>query len=157
LEPLRLPESSIGVVGNMRIVIQEALGYAAASTCALMADITVLFILVHYFSWGYLGAATASFSAGLLVGYALSVTLVFKYRRLRNRRLEFASFAAIGAGGLAINAAAISLAVKYLGLHYLIAKCGAAGFTFAWNFLARRQLLFVQRRPVEDNLRGFYR
>jgi putative flippase GtrA len=130
----------------MRIVIQEALRYAAVSACALIIDIAILFALVHYFSWWYLSAATASFLVGLLVGYALSVTVVFKYRRLEDRRLEFASFAAIGAGGVAINAAAMSFAVKYLGLHYLIAKCSAAGFTFLWNFAARRQLLFVQRR-----------
>jgi putative flippase GtrA len=86
--------------------------------------------------------------AGLVVAYALSVTLVFKYRRLKDRRLEFASFAAIGAGGLAVNSATMFFAVKYLGLHYLIAKCGAAGFTFVWNFVARRELLFVQRRTV---------
>src|SRR5882672_9158132 len=100
LEPLRLPERSIGSVGNMRTVIQEALKYAAVSACAFIVDITILFILVHYFSWPYLGAATASFSVGLLVGYALSVTLVFKYRRLNDQRLEFVSFAAIGAVGV---------------------------------------------------------
>src|SRR6266849_4012703 len=122
LEPLRLPESSIGAVGHMRLMIQEAIRYAAVSACAFFVDITVLFILVHYLSWWYLGAATASFVAGLLVGYALSITLVFRYRRLKDQRLEFASFTAIGAVGVAINAAAISFGVKYLGLHYLIAK-----------------------------------
>jgi putative flippase GtrA len=132
----------------MSMVIQEALRYAAVSACAFFVDITILFILVHYFSWWYLGAATASFLAGLLVGYALSITLVFRYRRLKDQRLEFASFAAIGAVGIAINAAAISFGVKYLGLHYLIAKCGAAGFTFIWNFIARRQFLFVPRRSA---------
>jgi len=132
----------------MKILIREALRYTAVSACALLVDITILWILVHYFSWWYLGAATISFLVGLLVGYALSVTLVFKYRRLKDPRLEFASFAGIGAVGVAINAAAISFGVKYLGLHYLIAKCGAAGFTFVWNFVARRQLLFVQRRSV---------
>ena len=130
----------------MKILIREALGYTAVSACAFLVDITILWILVHYFSWWYLGAATISFLVGLLVGYALSVTLVFKYRRLKDPRLEFASFAGIGAVGVAINAAAISIGVKYLGLHYLIAKCGAAGFTFVWNFVARRQFLFVERR-----------
>jgi hypothetical protein len=33
-------------------------------------------------------------------------------------------------------------------LHYLVAKCGAAAFTFAWNFVARRQFLFVKRRAA---------
>ena len=132
----------------MKIVVQEAIRYAAVSACALIIDITVLFFLVHYLSWWYVMAATMSFLVGLLVGYVLSITLVFKYRRLEDPRLEFASFVGIGVVGVAINAAVISLGVKTLGLHYLIAKCGAAGFTFVWNFVARRQFLFVQRRTV---------
>ena len=130
----------------MKTVVQEAIGYTAVSACALLVDMTMLWVLVHYFSWWYLVAATASFSVGLLVAYALSVKLVFRHRRLRDRRLEFASFASIGAVGVAINAAVISFGVKYLGLHYVIAKCGSAGFTFLLNFLARRQFLFVPRR-----------
>jgi putative flippase GtrA len=129
----------------MKLFIQEALRYGAVSAFGLAVDITILWILVRYFGWGYLWAATTSFVAGLLIGYALSLTLVFKYRRLKDQRLEFASFAAIGAVGVAINAAAMSIGVKYLGLHYLIAKFGSASFTFLWNFLARRQYLFVQR------------
>ena len=132
----------------MKTVAQEAIKYGAVSGCAFMVDISVLFILVHYFSWWYVAAATASFLVGLLLGYVLSVTLVFKYRRLQDARIEFASFTAIGVVGLAINAAAISFGVRILGLHYLVAKCGAAGFTFVWNFVARRQLLFVRRNTA---------
>jgi putative flippase GtrA len=107
----------------MKTVVQKAIRYAAVSACALIIDITVLFILVHYLSWWYVAAATASFMVGLLVGYVLLV-------------------------GVVINAAVISFGVKTLGLHYLIAKCGAAGFTFVWNFVARRQFLFVQRHKA---------
>lgn len=134
----------------MKTVVQEAFAYTAVSGCALLVDMMTLWVLVHYCSWWYLAAATASFSVGLLIAYALSVKLVFQHRRLRDRRLEFASFASIGAVGVAINAAVISFGVKYLGLYYLIAKCGAAGFTFVWNFVARRQLLFVRRRTAES-------
>ena len=130
----------------MKTVVQEAIRYAAVSACALIIDITVLFILVHYLSWWYVTAASTSFLVGLLVGYVLSVTLVFKYRRLQDPRIEFASFAGIGVVGVAINAAVMTLGVTILGVHYLIAKCGAAGFTFVWNFVARREFLFVQRR-----------
>ena len=132
----------------MKIVIQEALRYAAVSACALIIDFTVLFLLVHYLSWWYVAAATTSFLVGLLVAYVLSVTLVFKYRRLNDQRFEFASFAGIGVVGVAINAAVISFGVKIFGLHYLIAKFGAAAFTFAWNFAARRHFLFVRRHTA---------
>jgi len=130
----------------MKVAIQEAFRYATVSACAFMIDISLLFILVHYLCWWYAAAATTSFLVGLLVGYVLSVTLVFKYRRINDRCIELASFAGIGVVGLAINAAVISVGVKILGVHYLIAKCGAASFTLVWNFVARRQLLFVQRR-----------
>jgi putative flippase GtrA len=129
----------------MKTVVQEAIRYSAVSACAFIIDITVLFVLVHYLSWWYVAAATTSFLVGLLFGYVLSVTRVFKYRRLKDQRIEFASFAGIGLVGIAINVAVISFGVKILGLHYLIAKCGAAALTFVWNFAARRQFLFVQR------------
>lgn len=132
----------------MKILIREALAYAAVSGFALVVDIGILWILVHYLAWPYLPAAAASFSVGLLVGYALSVTAVFKYRRLESQPLELASFTAIGVVGLGINLTAISFGVRYLGAHYLVGKCGAAGLTFIWNFTARRQLLFVRRRTV---------
>jgi putative flippase GtrA len=129
----------------MNIVLKEGFGYLIASGCALVVDLAILWILVHYFSWPYLAAATTSFVAGVAVAYAFSIKLVFRQRRLSDRRAEFLSFAGLGALGLAINAAIIFFAVKFLGLHYLIAKCIAAGFTFVSNFVSRRQLLFVQR------------
>lgn len=99
-----------------------------------------------YFSLPYLPAATISYSIGLLVGYVLSVTAVFKYRRLKSQPLEFVGFAMVGVIGLAINAAAMAFGVGYLGEHYLTAKCGAAALTFVWNFSVRRQLLFALPR-----------
>jgi putative flippase GtrA len=132
----------------MKTVAQEAIRYAAVSAGAFIIDVTVLFVLVHYLACWYVAAATASFLVGLLVAYVLSVTSVFKYRRLQDPRIEFASFAGIGVVGAGINAAVISFGVNILGMHYLLAKCGAAGFTFVWNFAARRQFLFVRRRAA---------
>jgi putative flippase GtrA len=92
----------------MKSVAQEGIGHAAVSVCALIVDIAVLFILVHYLAWWYVAAATTSFLVGLFVAYALSVTRVFNYRRLQDKRIEFASFAGIGVAGVAPNAGAIS-------------------------------------------------
>jgi putative flippase GtrA len=124
---------------------KEAFGYTAASACALMVDMAILWALVHFLGIGYLTAATISFLAGAVVAYELAVKLAFKHHRLHDRRAELVAFVVIGAAGLAINAAVIYVAVDYFGLHYLLAKCVAAGFTFTCNFIARRQILFVRR------------
>lgn len=129
----------------MNAVARDGLRYVLASGCALFVDMGVLWVLVQYFSWWYLAAATASFLCGMVVVYLLSITMVFDHRRLSDQRIEFLSFAAIGGVGLAINAGVIFIAVRYVGLHYLVAKCIAAAFTFAFNFFARRQFLFVHR------------
>ena len=129
----------------MNALTRDAFRYLLASGCAFLADIGVLWVLVQYFSWWYLAAATASFMCGMLVAYLLSIAMVFDYRRINDQRIEFLSFAGIGGLGLAINAGVIFMAVRYFGVHYLAAKCIAAGLTFAFNFLARRQFLFVER------------
>jgi putative flippase GtrA len=136
----------------MKQIVREAVGYLAASGCALVVDMAILFSLVHFFSWGYLSAAATSFLAGAWVAYELSVRIAFKQHRLRDRRAELASFVAIGAIGLLINATVIYIGVRFLGLHYLIAKCVAAGFTFTCNFIARRQILFVGQPSVPGSL-----
>jgi len=129
----------------VRQFLKELLGYGAASVCAFVVDVAILWALVHFLSWGYLPAATTSFLAGAVVAYQLSTMIAFKQHRLTNRKTEFASFVAIGGVGLLLNGAVIFIGVNLLGLHYLIAKCVAAGFTFTSNFIARRQILFVRR------------
>jgi putative flippase GtrA len=148
LEPLRLPARAPLGSTSVKPLFREALGYTVASGSALLVDLMVLWVLVHYYSWWYLAAATTSFLAGMVVAYLLSVRLAFKHHRLQDWRAEFISFAAIGSAGLVVNATAIFIAVKYFGLNYLVAKCVAAGFTFVYNFISRRQLLFVQRSPA---------
>jgi putative flippase GtrA len=124
--------------------LKELFGYGAASAFALAVDVAVLWALVHFLSWGYLPAATASFMVGAVVAYELSTAIAFKEHRLANRKAEFAGFVAIGGVGLLVNSAVMFVGVNFLGLHYLVAKCVTAGFTFTCNFVARRQILFVR-------------
>jgi putative flippase GtrA len=129
----------------VKVFLRELLGYGAASACALAVDVAMLWVLVRFLSWGYLPAATTSFLVGAVIAYQLSTAIAFKQHRLASRKTEFTSFVAIGGIGLVVNAAVIFIGVNFLGLHYLVAKCTAAGFTFTCNFIARRQLLFIRR------------
>jgi putative flippase GtrA len=132
----------------MTTLAREAIGYTVASLCALAVDMTILWILVHFLSWRVLPAATLSFLAGAVVAYELSIRIAFRQHRLRDRRTERVGFIALGTVGLGINAVVIAVAVKYAGVQFMLAKGMAAGFTFAWNFVARRQLLFVRCAPA---------
>lgn len=132
----------------MRLLFKEAAGYALASACALFLDMSVLLGLVQFVHLGYELAACISFMCGAVVAYRVSTAIAFKQHRLRDRRAEFASFVAIGAVGLAVNAAVMYAAVTGFGLPVIPSKCIAAGFTFTCNFLCRRQLLFVARRAA---------
>jgi putative flippase GtrA len=126
----------------MKQLLREFSGYGAASAVALAVDVGLLWALVNA-GVQYVAASAASFTLGAVVAYRLSITLAFRSHRLPDRRLEFLGFVAIGVAGLIINTSVISAAVQFFGLHYLMAKCMAAGFTFTFNFLVRRQLLFV--------------
>ena len=80
----------------MSRVVEQLLGYGVASLFALLADMAVLWLLVDRFSWSPFAAAFVSFPVGALVAYVLSLSLAFHEHRLRDRRVEFAGFLAIG-------------------------------------------------------------
>ena len=126
----------------MKQLLREFSGYGVASAAALSVDMGLLWSIVHV-GINYIVASVASFTAGAVVAYWLSITLAFRRHRLRDRRVELLGFIAIGVMGLIINTSVIYTAVQFLGLHYMLAKSVAAGFTFVFNFIVRRQLLFV--------------
>jgi putative flippase GtrA len=126
----------------MKQLLREFSGYGVASAAALSVDMGLLWAFVHL-GIHYIAASTLSFTAGAVVAYWLSITLAFRHHRMRDRRVELLGFVAIGVMGLIINTSVIYTTVQFLGLHYMLAKSVAAGFTFAFNFIARRQLLFV--------------
>jgi putative flippase GtrA len=127
----------------VRVLLRQATRYSIASAAALATDVAILVTLVERLHWHYLVAATTSFVAGAALAYVLVTRFVFEYRRVRDRRLEFAIFVGIGLVGLVINGTTIYALVEYLSAPYLAAKAAAAGLTFFTNFIARRWLLFT--------------
>ena len=126
----------------MRHLVREAFWYSAASGVALCVDVALLWLLVEHFQWHYLSAATASFLAGTVIVYSLSVALIFKHRRVHDRRLEFGLFAIIGVLGVMVNIVVLKIAVEIYALHYLAGKLGSVVVTFSLNFALRRTFLF---------------
>ena len=92
----------------------------------------------------HLIAAPIGFAFGLATIYLLSVRWVFRFRRVADRRAEFAVFAVIGLAGMALNQGIIYAAVQMLPGSYEVAKLISAGTVFCFNFALRKLLLFTR-------------
>jgi len=130
--------------GNLR----ELVLYSAGSAGALVVDVSVLALLTQALSLHYLIAASIAFLSGAAFIYAVSVRLVFRFRRVRGTVPELAVFIAIGVIGLGVNAAAIAGGVELLNLNLFLAKACAAVLTFCVNFVLRKLLLFTPTKRL---------
>ncbi len=129
---------------GLRGVADEGVRYFAASALALAIDFGTYSGLIRLAGVDYLAAAPIGFALGLATIYALSIRWVFRQRRLKDARAEFALFALIGLAGMALNQAVVYGGVELLGLSYELAKLASAGAVFCFNFASRKLLLFTR-------------
>lgn len=120
----------------------ELAGYFMASLAALLVDIGSLNALVEWVDWSPLAAAPAAFLLGLGTIYVMSTQFIFRTRKFSGGSTEFGIFLLIGVFGLCLNQTGIWLATEIFTTDYRPAKLGAAGATFALNFILRKLILF---------------
>jgi len=126
-----------------RLPIRELFGYTAASAAALAVDLALMAVLVKVFHVNYMLAAGATFTIGTVALYFISVSHVFKFRRVDNRATEFSMFFGLGLIGLVAHLIGMYVAVDIGHTPILLGKLFAAGFSFCTNFLLRRMFLFA--------------
>jgi putative flippase GtrA len=124
-------------------VLREGARYFAAGGAAFVVDFALYVALIRAAGVHYLIAAPIGFAAGLGIVYALSVRWVFGFRRLADRRMEFAVFAAVGFAGILLNEGIIFAGVERAQLSYELAKIVSAAVVFWFNFALRKVLLFT--------------
>ncbi len=126
---------------NLRFPGHEFIRYLAISVVALGVDVALLMLVAQVIN--YLWAATLGFVVGAAISYFLATRWAFGHRRLQHKPLlEFGGYAMVGIIGLGINNLTIYLAVEMLGVPLLAAKAMAAAASFAFNFGARKLILF---------------
>ncbi|KRG86337.1 GtrA family protein [Stenotrophomonas sp. CW117] len=132
-----------------RIADHDLVRYLIASLVALAMDMAVLSCGLRLFHLALGWAATSGFVAGAITAYLLSIRWVFRQRVLeRAPMVEFLSFVGIGVAGLGVTQMVLWLGATKLGLLPEMVKLAAAGATFAFNYLARRSLLFMARSRI---------
>ena len=128
----------------LRSAASEGARYLFAAALALAIDFAFYSGLIRLAGVHYLVAAPIGFTLGLVAIYVLSIRWVFRARRMKDARVEFALFALIGLAGMALNQAIIYAGVELLALSYEVAKLLSAGTVFFFNFIARKLLLFTR-------------
>jgi len=123
----------------------EFLRYAMASILAFLIDFSGLYLLTEFLGIHYLNAAAISFLAGMLLIYILSISWVFDHRSIARKRIELPVFLFIGLIGLAINQAGMYIITEVGGYYYLVSKVAVTFIVFAWNFSARKIMLFTKK------------
>jgi putative flippase GtrA len=122
----------------------------AVSVLALAVDFGV-YALGLQIGLPALLAAVIGYLAGGVLQYVLCSLWVFS-TSLKNDPLGFAAFLILSLVGLGITEFVILIAHNWLGLDPYLAKIGAVGLAFTWNFLSRKYLLF--RATQQSGLRG---
>ena len=144
-------------VGDTDNTLIQFFRYLFVGGFAFLVDFAVSWLLFH-FAFGEkkeLGwvANSLSFVAGLAVNYLISTFWIFKNSKVKNKLVEFLSFAAIGVVGLIITIAITKLFELWLGdttsLFQIIAKLVSTAVSFLWNFFARKILLYTKKEGKE--------
>jgi len=128
-----------------RTLVQLA-RYTVVGGAAYVVDFGSLWALTDLAGVHYLVSAAIAFCLGLAVNYTLSVAWVFSARTLGSRWAELGVFAFIGVVGIGFNELCMALLTGLLGVHYLLSKIVSTFFVFAWNFTARKLVLFRRKR-----------
>ncbi len=108
---------------------------------AFVADAGVLW-LVSLTGLHYLICAALGFLLGVAVNYALSSRFIFFVRSPMGKSAEIAVFVLVSVVGLGLTEAFLWFFTETAGLHFLVSKCIATLLVFAWNFTARKLILY---------------
>ncbi len=132
-----------GKTSDIRI---QVFRYLVSGGTAFLIDAGILALLTESFGRERLLLWTAiAFAAGLLTTYLFSIFWVFDNRSLKSRTAEVLIFILIGVFGLGLTELLMWLFAQKAGLHYMIAKIFTTVLVFAWNFLAKKTILFRSR------------
>ena len=112
-----------------------------ASILALAVDFTILEICIRLLSMHAIAGAIIGYLAGGVLQYVLCSVWVFS-TSLKADAVGFAAFTVLSLVGLGITWLVMLLVHDSGGAPVELAKLGAVGLTFTWNFLSRKYLLF---------------
>ncbi len=132
-------------------LVGQVLRYLVTGGLAFVVDFGLFALCLYALEWHYLLANLAGLVAGLVLNYALSIVWVFTAcrRTLEKQKIvEFTLFALVGVAGVGINQLLMYLMVGFFDWNEMVSKMVAAVLVLAWNFGARKLMLFREKKSA---------
>jgi putative flippase GtrA len=143
-----IPETVRNQLEPRRGDLAQFAGYAVVSGAALVMDFAVYSALLTVAKFAFV-AAVGGYVSGVGLHYLLSSRLIFASRFDKRGIVAeapaIAKFFAAGASGLLVTVLIVGLLADLGGVHPLIAKVIASGFSFVVVFLSLRLFVFNPR------------
>jgi len=135
---LPMPQSSPAL--SLTAMLPQFVRYAGAGVIGTAAHYAVLVALVQGGEVGVVAASTAGAFVGAGVNYLLNHRFTFASTESHGRALP--RFAAVAAGGIALNALVLASMLALVGPHYLVAQVVATLVVLVAGYLANRAWTF---------------
>lgn len=117
--------------------------YCFVGGVATIVDWALLYFLTDVVGIHHLVSSVISFVGGLVTNFVISKLLVFNNSKAKVKpSVEFLGYAVIGIIGLGITELIMYVLTDCLHLHYMLSKAIATVVVLAWNYIARKKLLY---------------
>lgn len=128
----------------MKKLMEQIIKFGFVGFLSFFIDYGIMVLLTECFGMDPLLSSGVSFTVSVVVNYILSITFVFETDRKKSRFGEFVIFVFLSVIGLGINELCMWVAIRMLGIHYMISKVGATGVVMVYNFISRK--MFIEKK-----------
>ncbi len=120
----------------------QMIRFGMVGAVSFVADTGTLWVLAKKAHMWYIYGGAISYLIGIAVSYTLSVVWVFSHRNIKDKRLEFLVFAAIGVVAMLLTEGILFAGVEWFHLDLMIAKYISVFLVFFFNYGARKVTMF---------------
>lgn len=128
-----------------RLTNNSLVRYIIVGGISFALEISVLFFLIHFFSFSTVAAVAVSFWVGLIASFLAQKYLTFQDNNRSTKRLlkQSIAYGALIAVNYAFTIGFVSLMDSIIGVY--VARTVALTITTAWNYIIYAKIIFKKR------------
>ena len=123
--------------------LSQTIRFLLVGSTTFMIDIALLLTLAEYLGVYYLFSAAIAFLIASIINYLLSILVVFKTGRHKNKKKEFIYFLLFTSVGVILNHSVIYFCTNTFMINLFISKSFSTVIVTIFNFLTKKHFVFL--------------